>query len=213
MNMKEAFRFQNKLKTILEEAKFILGQDRNVTKTENTYLRKKVMPEAENETVVEAPSTEYADRINELVAFTLCILDEKERLFRAIRKAKAALAIDIDNETSLNGDRQSVASMLAHMAGLHASETTLSNGGYGFRFNAEGNQVSYKCDVKKVTTINFDRNVVREKAKQLHAKADSISADIDRCVVNATVDYEAPFDVNGSFADIFEEWVEKHAAA
>ena len=37
MNMKEAFRFQNKLKTILEEAKFILGQDRNVTKTENTY--------------------------------------------------------------------------------------------------------------------------------------------------------------------------------
>ena len=213
MNMKEAFRFQNKLKTILEEAKFILGQDRNVTKTENTYLRKKVMPEAENETVVEAPSTEYADRINELVAFTLYILDEKERLFRAIRKAKAALAIDIDNETSLNGDRQSVASMLAHMAGLHASETTLSNGGYGFRFNAEGNQVSYKCDVKKVTTINFDRNVVRDKAKQLHAKADSISADIDRCVVNAAVDYEAPFDVNGSFADIFEEWVEKRSAA
>ncbi len=213
MNMKEAFRFQNKLKTILEEARCILGQDRNVTKTENTYLRKKVMPEAENETVVEAPATEYAERINELVAFTLYILDEKERLFKAIRKAKAALAIDIDNETSLNGDRQSVASMLAHMAGLRAGETTLSNGGYGLRFNAEGNQVSYKCDVKKVTTINFDRNVVREKAKQLHAKADSISADIDRCVVNAAVDYEAPFDVNGSFADIFEEWVGKHSAA
>ena len=212
MNLKEAFRFQNKLQAILGDALLILGQDRNVTETENTYLRKKVMPEAENETVKEAPSTEYADKINELVSFTLFLLDEKERLFAAIRKAKSEQSIDIDSETSLNGNRQQIASILAHMAGLRASETVLANGGYGYRFNAEGNQVAYKCDVRKVTTINYDRNVVREKAKTLRAKSDAVSAEIDRCVVNATVDYVPPFDVNSNFADVFEEWVEKQSA-
>ena len=212
MNLKEAFRFQNKLQAILGDSLLILGQDRNVTETENTYLRKKVMPEAENETVKEAPSTEYADKINELVSFTLFLLDEKERLFAAIRTAQSEQSIDTDSETSLNGNRQQIASILAHMAGLRASETVLANGGYGYRFNAEGNQVAYKCDVRKVTTINYDRNVVREKAKTLRAKSDAVSAEIDRCVVNATVDYVPPFDVNSNFADVFEEWVEKQSA-
>ena len=31
-------------------------------------------------------------------------------------------------------------------------------GGNGYRFNQDGNQVSYRCDVRRVTTINFDRN-------------------------------------------------------
>ena len=210
MNMKDAFRFQNKLQTLLGEALTILSQDRNVTETENTYLRKKVMPEAENETVKEAPSTEYADRINALVSFTLFLLEEKERLFTAIRKAKSEQGIDIDSETSLNGSRQQTAAILAHMAGIKASETVIANGGYGYRFNAEGNQVVYKCDVRKVTTIHYDQNLVREKAKALHARADAVSAEIDRCIVNAAVDYVPPFNVNSGFADVLEEWQETH---
>ena len=53
MNLKEAFRFQNKLNAMLTEAENVLERDSNVMKVENTYLRKKVMPEAENETVVD----------------------------------------------------------------------------------------------------------------------------------------------------------------
>ena len=47
MNLKEAFRFQNKLQAILGDALLILGQDRNVTETENNYLRKKVTDKAQ----------------------------------------------------------------------------------------------------------------------------------------------------------------------
>ena len=43
MNLKEAFRYQNKLQALMEEAQGILGRDSNVTKVESTYLRKKVM--------------------------------------------------------------------------------------------------------------------------------------------------------------------------
>ena len=51
MNLKEAFRFQNKLGTLMDEAQGILGREANITKVENTYLRKKVFDGAENETV------------------------------------------------------------------------------------------------------------------------------------------------------------------
>jgi hypothetical protein len=38
----------------------------------------------------------------------------------------------------------------------------------------------------------------------IHRKADTTSAELDRCLVNAEVNYVAPFDVNDSFAEIFE---------
>ena len=213
MNMKEAFRFQNKLEAVLIEAQDILKNDRNVMKTELHYLRSKVMSEASDEVVQESPAVDLGeDNVTSLIRFTLFILGEKEKLFRAIRKAKNEQAVDIDSEVSLNGTRQSVAASLRRLAGLRASETVVSNGGYGYRFNAEGNQVMYKCDVRKVTTINYDRNVVRDLLKELDAKSDAISADIDRCVVNATVDYSEPFDVNASFGDIFEDWLERKTA-
>ena len=44
--MKDAFRFQNKLQTLMGTAQDILSSSRNITKVENTYLRKKVMPES-----------------------------------------------------------------------------------------------------------------------------------------------------------------------
>ena len=47
MNLKEAFRYQNKLQSFLDEAQSILDRDANVTRVENTYLRHKVMAEAE----------------------------------------------------------------------------------------------------------------------------------------------------------------------
>ena len=209
MNLKEAFRYQNKLQLLLEETQRILDCEKNVMKVENTYLRRKVMQEAENETVADMPSTEYAGRITELAGFMMFVLEEKEKLYRAIRDAKSALKLDIDSETSLNAARQSSARVLMNMADLRSSEVTIANGGYGYRFNADGNQVSYKCDVKRVTTINFNRNVIRRYAKELNKKADGVSADIDRCVVNASVNYLTLFDVNSSFADVFEGYLER----
>ena len=93
------------------------------------------------------------------------------------------------------------------------SETLIPNGGTGFRFNNEGNQVSYRCDVKKVVTINFDRNKVRKMCADLSKKSDEISGQIDAAVVNTQVAYEAPFDVNDTFSDVFEAFAVKQATA
>jgi len=213
MNLKEAFRFQNKLQKLMEEAQSILNQEQNVTKVQNTYLRSKVMSEAEDEVRMDVPDTEYAEQINEVVSFLLYLLEQKEKLSSAIRAAKSDLSIDMDGEVSLNSKRQEIARLLTRMGNLRNSEVTVHNGGTGYRFNAEGNQVSYRCDVKRVTTINFDRNKIRNHVSALNRKMDEMSAELDRCMVNSTVEFDAPFDVNDSFADAFEAYLEKNASA
>ena len=208
MNLKEAFRYQNKLQALLDEAQGILDCDSNVTNVANTYLRHKVMAEAEDETILDLPQTEYAQQITDIARFMLYLLEEKGRLFAAIRKAKDALDMDMDSEVSLNAARQSVARTFKRMNDLRSSEQLLSGGGTGYRFNAEGNQISYRCDVKRVTTIHFDRKVIRNFARQMNKKSDLISTELDGCLINSKVDYRTPFDVNASFAEAFETYLE-----
>ena len=172
MNLKEAFRYQNKLQSLLDEAQGILDCDANVTKVANTYLRHKVMPEAEDETVMDVAQTEYAEQITDIARFMLYLLEEKSRLFAAIRKAKDALDMDMDSEVSLNAARQSIARTFKRMNDLRSSEQLLSGGGTGYRFNAE------------------------------------TSNRLDLCLVTSKVDYTVPFDVNASFAEAFEIYLE-----
>lgn len=208
MNLKEAFRYQNKLQALLDEAQGILDCDANVTKVANTYLRHKVMAEAEDETILDLPQTEYAQQITDIARFMLYLLEEKGRLFAAIRKAKDALDMDMDSEVSLNAARQSVARTFKRMNDLRSSEQLLSGGGTGYRFNAEGNQISYCCDVKRVTTINYDRKVIHAALSKLNRQADETSNRLDLCLVTSKVDYTVPVDVNASFAEAFETYLE-----
>jgi len=215
MNLKEAFRFQNKLQSLMNEAQCILGRDQNITVVKNTYLRHKVMAEVEDETTVDAPATEYSENITEVAVFLLHLLNEREKLSAAIHKAKVSLDLDsgLDGEVSLNGKRQEIAGLLRRMADLRASEVLVQNGGTGYRFNNEGNQVSYRCDVKRVTSINFDRNKIRKMCVDLSKKSDEVSASLDAALVNTQVDYTVPFDVNDSFAEIFEAFLGDMTAA
>ena len=99
------------------------------------------------------------------------------------------------------------------MTTLRNSEKTIAGGGSGFRFNGEGNQVSYRCDAAQVTTIDFDRNKIRGMAAALSKKADEISMSLDRCLVNTEVIYAMPFDMNDSFEEILNDFIEKAAVS
>ena len=211
MNLKEAFRYQNKLQRLMDEAQGILARDRNVTKVENTALRHKVNPEAEDETTIETPDTEYAEQITEIAVFLMFLLGERERLSYAIRAAKQNMDMDFDGEVSLNAKRQEIADIFRRMSQIRCSENLYAGAGVGYKFNAEGNQVSYRCDLKKVTTINFDRNKIRAYASGLSKKADAVSAELDKRMVITEVAYEAPFDVNDTFAEVLRQYTEQNS--
>lgn len=208
MNLKEAFRYQNKLQRLMEEAEDILRRERNVVKVEQTALLHKVNPDAADETTLEPADTVYAEQITDIAVLLMFLLGERERLSGAIRKAKQSMDMDFDGEVSLNTRRQEIAGIFRSMAQLRSSETLIPNGGIGYKFNAEGNQVSYRCDLKKVTTINFDRTKIRNYAAALSRRADQVSAELDRRMVITEVPYEPPFDVNDTFAEILARQTE-----
>ena len=209
MNLKEAFRYQNKLQGLMDMSRVILMDEENITKQQTTLLKKKVMAEAEDETRIQEAPSEYADRINDVVGFLLWLLFEHEKLTKAIRRAKDALKVDMDGEISLNKQRQEIAKTLHCKTAIRNSERTTIGGGRGYRFNAEGNQVAYTCDMKRIVTINFDRTMVRNAAAELDRRVDAVSAEIDLCTVNSSVDYITPFGVNDSFDEAFEAYVDQ----
>jgi hypothetical protein len=208
MNLKEAFRYQNKLQRLMEEAEDILHRERNVVKVEQTALLHKVNPDADDETTLEPADTVYAEQITDIAVLLMFLLGERERLSGAIRKAKQSLDMDFDGEVSLNARRQEIAGIFRSMAQLRSGETLIPNGGIGYKFNAEGNQVSYRCDLKKVTTINFDRTKIRNYAAALSRRADQVSAELDKRMVITEVPYEPPFDVNDTFAEVLARQTE-----
>lgn len=208
MNLKDAFRFQNKLALLTQHTTDILEDDANVTSTETTYLRRKVVPDAEDEVILSAPHTEFAGNITQLVDFLVFLLEEREKLGAAIHDAKAKLDVDFDTAAAVNRVRHDTVAVFRRMADIRSSESIVRNGGHGYRFNVEGNQVSYRCDTKNVTTINFNRNTVRSYITQLSRKADEVSSALDAALINSQVDYALPFDVNDSFTEIFTAYCE-----
>ena len=131
MNLKEAFRYQNKIQRLMDEAEILLRNERNVTKVTNTALRHKANPEAEDETTLEVPDIEHVNQITEMTTFLLFLLDQHERLSYAIRTAKQRMGLDFDSEVLLNGKRQEIAGIFRNMAQLRSSEALIPNGGIG----------------------------------------------------------------------------------
>ena len=211
MNLKDSFRAQNKLLALMDEASDILQNRGNTLKVTVTHLRSKVMPEAQDAVAEDTAPSEYAEHINQVAAFLMAMLAEREKLSAAICAAKAQLPLDMDSETGLNRGRQGLADIFRRMAAHRNSEVVIANGGSGYRFNGEGNQVSYRCDARRVTTINFDRNKVRGMATELGRKADEVSARLDQCLVNTTVDYTLPFEMNDSFDTILSDFIQRQS--
>jgi len=206
MYLKEAFRYQNFLGGLINRTTMFLSDRNYTTKTTQEHLRKKVNPDAEDETVEVKIECPYECSNNQLVQFLSHIMEEKEKLTAAISAAKRQCDIDIDGELANNRTRQKVARVLGDMARIRPSESIIR--GCAYKFNGEGNQVVYNYDVKQVTTIDFDRNEVRDISRSLVSTSDGISTAIDKVMVELEVAYEPGYSVNDSFEDVVAEFVE-----
>lgn len=205
MYLKEAFRYQNFINRLISQTMSYLSYDKNVTKITQEHMRKKVNPEAENETVDMTTMRPFTYGVNDLIRFMEKLMAEREKLTASISVAKAGCAIDIDAEIANNKTRQAVVSTLNRMAAIKASEKVTRSTDY--KFNAEGNQVPYTYEVKEVSTIDFDRNKVKAIAKETAAKCDEVSASIDRIMVELAVNYEPWYSINDSYEDVMEQFL------
>jgi hypothetical protein len=202
MVLKEAFRYQNYLGTLINNATSYLSNIDNVTKKKQEHLRNKSNPDAEDETMDVPKKSELEYTPNQIIDFMVNVLSEKEKLSNAIDIAKATAKINIDSSIANNKQKQNITYTLSRIADLKANEKITR--GTGYRFNQEGNQVPYYYDVKEITTIDFDRNKVKAIIKKLRGESDDTSNTLDKLQVEIDVEYSPVYDLNDSFEDCLD---------
>lgn len=206
MNLKEAFRYQNFLDRTIENVTDYLDNNQNVTKITQNHLRKKANQDAENENINTTSERKIQLSVNSIIDFLVSLMGEKEKLCNAISDAKGSCGIDIDSAIAINKWKQSINRTLATMGNIKPLERTVR--GCGYKFNAEGNQVSYVYDIEEVSVIDFDRNKVKAIAKKLITESDEVSSNIDKIMVDTVVNYNSPYDVNDTLDDMLDEFVQ-----
>jgi hypothetical protein len=206
MNLKESFRYQNKLDEWLTSTTYYLSRNKNVMKTTQEHMRNKANADAQDETIDVVSEDKSQHSVNTLIDFVMSLLDEKASLTKAIDIAKKNCGIDIDGSVSINRKKQEVSKVFSTMANIKPVEKTTS--GRAYKFNVAGDQTGYSYDIKEVSVIDFDRNVVKKNAKKLMTECDEVSAKIDEIMIGQSVDYTPIFDVNDSYDDVLEQFSE-----
>ena len=203
MNLKEAFHYQNTLNGFLHSASAYLMSPQNMVRVQQTHMRNAADPSASDETIDATKERPYPCSNNVMIGLLAALLEERKALAQAIQRAKSLSSFMLDAELSANRSRQDVVQALQTVSRIKPSERmTYAN---GYKFNNEGNQVPYRYDVKEVTTIDFDRNFVRDLMRKYQQEANEISNKADHCMIDTELEGFIPmFDPDGSFDDIVE---------
>lgn len=200
MNLKESYRYANYLDDLLNKASSYLRNDKFVTTTKQEHLRSKVNSEATDEVIDVQKPYDVEFTPNDVINFAVRVLLEKEKLADAIAVAKSNAEINIDTAIALNKKKQYFANTLETLSNIKPRQRTTS--GKAYRFNINNEQVPYTYDIEETTTIDFDRNDVRNLVKKYLKETDEISAKLDAIEINTQVVFECSWDINDSFEDI-----------
>ena len=199
MILKEAFRYQKCLSTMISKAESLLSMSTFTTTTVQVHHKNKMNPDVKDEDVtVEKPITDFSPM--DVVDFIVKAIKEKESLSNAITEAKKHTEIDIDSSIALNRIKQDYIVYLKRMAAMSPSERKTSATGY--KFDVEGKQTSYRYDVTETTTIDFDRNDVRNLARKYQKECDEISTKLDLISITTDIPFEPQWDVNDTLEEI-----------
>ncbi len=205
MNLKESFRYQNFLDTLLRGATSSVQNREHCLKVTKTHLRNKANPDAAD--VVETVETDVFFANDDVIAFMKWLVEERQKLTTAIGAAKAKLGFDLDAAIETNKFRQSVNGAIKGM--LRYIPTKRVEQGRDYKFNVEGNQTAYYYDIEVVTEEAYDKDGAKTLMRSLITDADKVSAEIDAALINTVVDYEPVFDVNETFDDVMDDFLKK----
>lgn len=199
MNLKEAFRYQNFLDELLGTAYSYLNNKNFVVSTVETHLKSQVNPDAKDEVIEVQKPYDVEFTPNELIDFVVKVVNEKEKISNIISDVKMRTEIDIDVAIALNKKKQGFARVLQSLSNIKSGEKVKNASDY--KFNTDGNQVSYYYKINEVTQIDFNRNDVRGLYKKLLKETDEVSTKLDSILINTELDFNPSWDINDSFEE------------
>ena len=207
MNLKEAFQAQNKIEKLFDFFSGYLDDEKNLISVTEKHLRSKAVEGQQDEKIDIIVDNKFPP--DKVIDFLLMLIDEREKLAKAIHAAKASMKFDLDSAVDVNKKRHSAAETLRGLRNFKSSSQLEKNAGVGYVFNKEGNQTTYRYDIERVKTIDYDRNRVRELIKKIQTQANKVSNEIDAALIITTVKYKLPFDMNATNLEIIEDFVNK----
>ena len=200
MILKEAFRYQNYLTSLFVQATSYLSREDFITTTTQNHNRSMVNSDAQDEKISVPKVFNVGYKPNDLIDFVVKLIDEKQKLSNAITEAKKSLDMDIDAAMSMNKTKQDFISVLRRMASIKSTESEKE--GTSYKFNNDGDQVSYRYPVKEVKAIDYNRNTVKGLISKYKKETDQISTTRDRIDIMTDVDYTPVWEVDTLLEDI-----------
>lgn len=197
--LKEAYRYQNYLQRLINEARNYLIKSDFTTTTMQTHYKNKANSDDNDESLIVDKPYEVEFSPNDIINFVMDAISEKEKLSKAISKAKKNADIDLDVSGSMNKTKQEYISILTVLEKTKSKKNTKT--GSGYKFNVNGDQVPYYYEIEEVITIDFDRNKVKDLIKKLRRETDEVSQDMDKALVTVEVDYAPRWDVDTPLED------------
>lgn len=207
MILKEAFRYQNYLSSLFTETVGYLSREDFITTTTQNHNRKKSNPDADDEKVVVQKPYNVEFKSNNLIDFAVKLIDEKQKLSDAITEAKKTTSFDVDAAMSMNKTKQGFIHVLRRMASIKPIESEKE--GVSYKFNNDGDQVSYRYPIKEVKTIDYDRDDVKKLIDKYKKETDKISTERDRIDIMTEVDYKPIWEVDTPLEDIIEDLIKQ----
>ena len=200
MNLRESFQYMNFLDGKLEDIEWKLRDTKNVVTIKETHMKSASNPSFQDEDKVIEPDIEF--EAVQLIDFMDVIMKEKTELSKAIHEAKNKAEVNLDHAISLNKAKQKQAIILKRLIDLKTKEEERRETAY--MINNEGNQVPFYYPVKRVATINYDRNKVKKRYKAIKKECDEMSTLIDKIQINTEVVFDPKWDVFYTLEDMLE---------
>lgn len=202
--MKEAFRYQNFIDSMIANVENYLRYANNYMEITEVHHRSAVVSSAKDESKSNIPDRNIAVSADGMVAFACALLNEKEMLCKAIAKAKAEHCPELDGYVSMNRSKHMIIEAFKRM--LRCKERTSKTNATGYTFNTVGDQTAYSYEVEQISRFDFDRQKLKKRMNAMSADADSASTTIDYWLSNVPVEFAPAFDVNDTFEDLVEDF-------
>ena len=135
MILKEAYRYQNHLTDYLRRIADYLRRECNVMLITEEHLRSKAHSDALDETTDNLADRMMDVKADTIVDFGVAVLDEKQKLCKAIDNAKFEHCRNVDSDIAMNKSRQLFIATLNGMAACKNRERTTSGIAYCFTGN------------------------------------------------------------------------------
>lgn len=206
MNLKEAFRYQNFLDRTMNEVGSFLMRYGNITVTTRLHKRNAAWEGASDLQEKVAKDNPYNQSVDFIVEFYRSLLTEKVALTRAISAAKRSVGVDMDAEIAINVWRQKYVETFKRM--MDVKPIVRPTKGSDYRFNAEGNQVSYIYDVEEAIELDFSKDTVKKLMRSISHASDDTSFTVDQIMVQTVVCYDPRYDLTDSLEDMMEKFAE-----